>query len=130
MYRGEDVVHGAGSGLMNALHRCEAYNKCCFCIPIKVGIYIMACLCLFFTGFNFAQCILSIISGATTFGLLSFIMLLPGFLACYYMYKWLSKDDGETRKKVSRAIILFILTTISVGVWDITGHILWKDVRA
>ena len=125
---GEDTVHGVGSGLMTKLHGCEAYNKCCFCIPIRVGMYIIAAVSIFFTGFNLAQCLLSIFSGAIGFGLLTLLMLLPGFWACYYMYKWLSEDNQETRNKVSRAIILYIMTSIAVGIWELVGHLLWRSI--
>jgi hypothetical protein len=56
----EEQIHGAGSGLVEKRYGCEPHDKCCFCLPIKVRISIIAVVSIFLTAFNVAQIIMAL----------------------------------------------------------------------
>ena len=81
----EDTQYEGGSG------GCESDQVCCFCIPLKTGVTIIAVL-------NVLWAVLALITtfGSNYLGTLKYVVLvcmIPSFLADFLFLRWLMDDN-------------------------------------
>ena len=100
--------------------RVEAEDRCCLCIPIKIGVRII------FVSTGIFHCVLMTLVAITFFSVLKspiggFICLglaLPYYISCYLFYLFVQEDTKETRGKLVCGAIFCIVGGIIQPIWN------------
>ena len=98
----------------------EAEDKCCWCLPVKIGTYIMGLWILVYV----IMAVVGILGAGMDFLwlVLNLVALAPLLLAFFYWERWMKADMEETRQSLSKGCMLMILSNlISMGI----GLISW-----
>ena len=98
----------------------EAEDKCCWCLPVKIGTYFMGIWVLVYSIMG----VVGIFESGMDFfwRVLSLVALAPLLLALFYWMRWVKDDCEATRQPLSRGCMLVILSNlISIGI----GLISW-----
>ena len=70
---------------------------CCFCMPIKVGLFIMAIVFIIEELLSIPE---YIEFESTWYKVCLGLSLIPGFLSIFYYTMWMNDDNVENRKKL------------------------------
>ena len=91
----------------------EDPTKCCWCIPIKIGMIICGVLILLYF-LQFIQIILWWFDyGFVVYGILYVIAAAPMGLSCFWYVKWFMKiDDKERKANLMKAQLMVILSAL------------------
>ena len=91
----------------------EAEDKCCWCIPIKIGIYIIGvCMCLW--AVNLILVGLRYMDASAMWGILYVAAAAPIVAGAYfYVLFFMKPEDAERKAGVVKACMLVILSCIA-----------------
>ena len=96
----------------------EAEDKCCFCVPIKPGVYIIGVFMILWA----VEAVLTALtwigtSGLFIYGVIQAASAAPILLGAWYYIAFFREDNADTRNGLAKACMMVILSSIiSVGV--------------
>ena len=92
----------------------EAEDKCCWCIPIKIGVLLIGIGIIYSAVVNTLGG-LTLLGANFIYGVLFLAAQAPLLLSAFYYIKYFQNDSKETREGLSKACMLAILTTFAVA---------------
>lgn len=107
--------------LCNCSNELTENVKCCFCFPIKAGIYIVG-LIIFFIALNqFMNAYFQFMNITVPWWkpTVTLVLFVPGFIgACFYI-GWFTKDCTRTRGTLTAATIQGLTSYVLILTWQI-----------
>ena len=103
----------------------EDPNKCCFCIPIDIGIILIGLGIVYNAVFG----TLGVVAGLSVNFIASVILgvlLLPLLIAAYYFVQYFrNRSDKDARANLPVACVYSAISTLASTVWVFLGIILY-----
>ena len=95
----------------------EAEDKCCFCVPIRPGLYLIGLLMVFWAFNAVYHCFVNLGAGGDylIYGAMYGFAAAPIIIGAYFFIKFFMKpEESETREGIVKACMLVILSSIAV----------------
>ena len=96
----------------------EADDKCCFCVPIRPGLYLIGILMVVWAGNAIFHCFQNLGWGGDylIYGILYGAAAAPIILGAYFFIRFFMKpEESSAREGTVKACMLVILSSIAVG---------------
>ena len=94
----------------------EGDEKCCWCLPIKIGVYIIA-LGFFGWAFRGISWGITVLSTSVLWGVLFIVAAAPAVLAALLAFKFCkSPNDADARGEMAKGCLLCVLSMAAYAV--------------
>ena len=103
----------------------EDPNKCCFCIPIDVGIILIGASIVYSAVMGVLQ-VLNLLSGQFIASIITGVCILPLLVASYYFVQYFrNRSDKDARANLPTACVYSAISTLAQCVWVVLGIVLY-----
>ena len=95
----------------------EDPNKCCFCIPIDIGIILIGLGIVYNAAFG-AIGVVGLLSTNLIASIILGVLLLPLLIAAYYFVQYFrNRSDKDARANLPVACVYSAISALAVTVW-------------
>ena len=108
-YFGKEKYSGKGDAILGKVKINEAADKCCFCVPIDIGVIIIAVGTILGT-LGLISTVFKFLAVSITYAVGTAVIALPQLLASVYFVKFLL--DRKKKEDLPDAVFLTFITTI------------------
>merc|ERR1712151_1216810 len=94
---------------------------CCCCCPITCGIQVIGALTILITFYYISWNFFLILNDQVQwwFPVVTIVLLIPLYIASGFFVNWFIKDDMKSRKKLTAAVILSLVSIFLVALWNV-----------
>ena len=105
----------------------EDPNKCCFCIPIDIGIFLIGLGICYNAGFG-TYAVVAGLSEKFIASVILGVLLLPLLIAAYYFVQYFrNRSDKDARANLPVACVYSAISALAQTVWLFLGIILYGN---
>jgi hypothetical protein len=103
--------------------------SCCFVLPIKAGVNLIAALIIVITVFSFLEIFYQLLNDdiAWWYVAIALGLAIPLIIACFFAVLFFSKDTPDSRGNLTGACILVIIAVATIAAWNAIYFLFFYD---